>query len=113
MTAPLARLAAAPQAPHVERRRFPRRPAWAAALLRSSHGDESPVVLADVTSHGCCVQCEADWLRVGSFVSLELEQDPALQAIIRWVRDGTAGMEFLREVSSEHAEWHALMDSPY
>ena len=71
-------------------------------------------MIADLSTHGCCLRSEADWLRLGSFVSISLgEDEPGLQAIVRWVRDGACGLEFLRPVPSDRPEWHELMDSPF
>ena len=49
-----------------------------------------------------------NWLRSGSFVSIKLEEDPLLQGIVRWVRNGAAGVEFIHPFSADHVEWHAL-----
>ena len=91
-----------------ERRRAPRQAACATARLRSTYGDETEVMLADISIHGCSIRSEASWLRSGSFVSIKLEEDPPLQAIVRWVRNGAAGLEFVHPLSSEHLEWRAL-----
>lgn len=113
MTEPFARIAGMAEGPQSERRRYPRQPAWAMAQLRSGQGEACEAVLTDVTAHGCSLRCDADWLRAGAFVSLGLEDDPPLTAIIRWVRDDCAGLEFLRAVSAEHIGWRALLDQPY
>lgn len=90
------------------------------------------VELADVSTHGCCIRApgnddHADWLRQGAFVSIRLkdgaspEEDGAppetakpeaarLEAVVRWVRGHTAGMEFLRPVPPERLDWRELMD---
>jgi hypothetical protein len=113
MSTKLARLPATSEEPGAERRQFPRHEAWATAMLRSSHGEETEANIADVSTHGCCIKCEAEWLRTGSFVSIGLEDEPPLQAIIRWVRDGATGMEFLRPIPPERTEWHALLESSF
>jgi len=96
-----------------ERRREPRVPTRYSARLKSSGGAMEAAVLADVSLHGCCVSTAAGWLRQGSFVSIGLGEDlPMLAAIVRWVREGAAGMEFLRPVPSERIEWHDLIDMP-
>jgi hypothetical protein len=109
----LARLNATQAASRPERRKVSRYPAEVTAMLYSSHGDEASVLLADVSTHGCNVKGEVAWLRTGSFVSIGLGNEPPLRAIVRWIRDGAAGMEFLWPVSSAQGEWHALMQSPF
>lgn len=91
-----------------ERRRVPRRSSWIQARLRSSYGEESEIILADVSTHGCNVKMEESWLRSGTFVSIRLEEDPLVQGIVRWVRNGAAGIEFVQPFSADHVEWHAL-----
>jgi hypothetical protein len=113
MSAQLARLQRAPAEARVERRRVVRSPAEVEALLLSSHGDEASVRLADVSSHGCNVRGEVPWLRPGSFVSIGFGDAPELRAIVRWMREGAAGMEFLQPIPPERTEWHALIDSPF
>ncbi|SFG17598.1 PilZ domain-containing protein [Novosphingobium sp. CF614] len=110
MNAPIGRLYAAPQDALDERRRDQRRPIRFEALLETSKGSRLPVLLADVSLHGCCVQADAALLRQGAFVSIGLGEGPMLPAIVRWVRGRAAGMEFLRAVPPERAEWFELMD---
>lgn len=113
MSAQLARLDATQAASRPDRRKVSRYPAEVTATLYSSYGDEASVLLADVSTHGCNVQGEVAWLRTGSFVAIGLADEASLKAIVRWIRDGAAGMEFLRPVSPAHGEWHALMRSPF
>jgi len=95
-----------------ERRREPRVTTRFNAVLQMSDGVSNEVQLADVSAHGCCVRGDAEGLRIGRFVSIGLDEDSMLQAVIRWVRDGTAGMEFLRPIPPEQVEWHDLMEMP-
>jgi hypothetical protein len=46
---------------------------------------------------------EADWLRTGIFITVQLSADWSLQAIVRWARNGTGGVEFLRAISEADA----------
>jgi len=96
-----------------DRRRESRVPARFSAVLRFSDGASSEVELADVSTHGCCVRSEDAGLRIGRFVSVGLDEESMLQAVVRWVRDGAAGMEFLRPIPPERCEWYDLMDAPF
>lgn len=71
------------------------------------------VLLAEVSLHGCRVRAEEPWLRTGAFVSISIEDGARLQAIVRWVREGAAGMEFLRPIPDHCSQWHDLMEEPY
>lgn len=71
--------------------------------IRSNHGDRSKGFLRDVSVFGCSLQSDAVWLRTGMFVSIGLSGDWTIQAIVRWVRDGRAGVEFLRPISEAEA----------
>lgn len=84
-------------------RRSSRFLAHARVTLRSSHGDRAKGSLRDVSVFGCSVQSDAPWLRTGMFVSIALSNEWSIQAIVRWVRDGRAGVEFLRPISETEA----------
>jgi len=114
MTAHIARLQAdPPQAgPFDDRRRERRFAARALASLRSSRGESADIAIIDVSTHGCAVMARDGLLRAGSFVTIGLGENPELAAIVRWVRDGTAGMEFLAPIPPDRAEWHDLMEDP-
>lgn len=121
MNVPLARLdsekltkrPARSRAKAPERRREPRISARYEATIESSKGDTENVLLADVSMHGCSIETEAAWIRNGSFISIGLDDQPKLSAIVRWVRDGSAGMEFLRPIPNDRDEWHEMLDMPY
>jgi len=113
MSAVFSRLNAVYDAVVPRRRKVARRPAWAKATVRLTDGDTSEVCLDDISTHGLRLREVASWLRAGQFVSIALGDEAPLQAIVRWVRDGEAGLEFLRPVPRDRAEWHALIDSPF
>ena len=114
MNAPIARLKSEEPLQAPERRREPRYTATGHdAIIRSSKGNTESAQPADLSLHGCSVRSSADWLRNGSFVTIGLDDESMLQAIVRWVRDGSAGMEFLRPIPPERVEWHSLLDSPF
>lgn len=69
----------------------------------SNHGDRSKALVRDVSVHGCSLQTDATWIRLGQFVSLRLSSEWSIQAIIRWVRDDRAGVEFLRPITDADA----------
>ncbi|MBV1916499.1 MAG: PilZ domain-containing protein [Sphingomonadaceae bacterium] len=119
MTVTLARLQSVPEqieeAPpsgHT-RRKEPRFAASFEARLENARGDAADVLLAEVSLHGCRVQCAESWIRTGSFISIGIADAAKLQAIVRWVRDDSVGMEFLRAIPDERTEWHDLMDASY
>jgi len=110
MTEPLFRLDSRQADVMANRRKARRHRTCVEAMVQSSHGEEAGAILADVSMFGCCVSADAAWLRLGCFVSIALAGNPGLQAIVRWTRDGSAGMEFLRPIPPEREEWHDLMD---
>jgi hypothetical protein len=117
MTVKLARLENVPErsdsALAANRRREPRFSTWFDAHLENARGDAAKVLLAEVSLHGCRIQADQTWIRVGGFVSIRIDEGTRLQAIVRWVRDGAAGMEFLRPIPHDCSEWHDLMDAPF
>jgi len=79
------------------------------ARLKSSEGELTDVMVAEVSLHGCSVNTDAQWIGQGKFVSIGLSEKPMLLAIVRWVRSGSAGMEFVREISEDRDEWQELI----
>jgi hypothetical protein len=83
----------------------------ARALVTSSRGDSAAMIIANISTHGCNVRGDAAWLRIGSFVGVALEGTPMLLAIVRWARDGSAGLEFMRPIAHGNTPWHDLIRS--
>ncbi len=84
-------------------RRATRLRSHARALVLSSQGDRSKALVCDVSVHGCCLETDSAWMRMGQFITLRLSSDWTIQAIVRWVRDEHAGIEFLRPIDSADA----------
>ena len=84
-------------------RRTARRIAGTVATVRTSGGERSRARIRDVSVFGCSIVTEAEWLRTGIFITLQLSPEWSLQAIVRWARDGTGGVEFLRAISEIEA----------
>lgn len=95
-----------------DRRRETRYSAWFKGRLHSSDGQKEKILIADVSIHGCSIRTEATWLRVGRFVAVSVDGGTKQDAIVRWVRDGAAGMEFLRPIPSNARVWADLLDAP-
>ncbi len=89
-------------------RRVSRMFARSRVSVRSSNGDRSKANIRDVSTFGCALECDAVWLRPGMFIGISLSSDWVIQAVVRWVRDGRAGTEFLRSISE--AEVHEISD---
>ena len=85
------------------------------ARVTSSRSDKATVTINNVSPHGCNIRGDASWLRMGSFVGVSLAsgqpQQAPIQAIVRWLRDGSAGLEFMRPVPSDNKPWHELINS--
>lgn len=111
MVSMLARIDAPGEAMLPDQRRAPRAIVAVEAEVRSSRGERASMTIANISVHGCNINGEADWLRLGLFVTVEHNAGEALSAIVRWVRGASAGLEFLRPVPAGHAAWHDLIDS--
>jgi hypothetical protein len=90
-------------------RKVDRRPVSGKVIVQSNNGDRTTSRLRDISTYGCNLACDADWLRMGRFISLRLAQDWTIQAIVRWTRDGIAGIEFLRPISHQEADMIATI----
>jgi PilZ domain len=89
--------------PVPQTRRATRLRSQARALIRSNHGERGKALIRDVSVHGCSLDTDAAWLRLGQFVSLRLSTEWTIQAIVRWSRDGRVGVEFLRPITDADA----------
>ncbi|MFM5884750.1 MAG: PilZ domain-containing protein [Novosphingobium sp.] len=85
-------------------RRSERRPVNAEVVVESSHGMRVAARLNDISTYGCNVLSDAEWMRSGQFLSIQLSETRTVQAIVRWVRDGHCGVEFLRPIPYAEAE---------
>ena len=85
-------------------RRGTRRPASSLVLVTSSHGDRAKAVLRDISIYGCNLVTEATWLRMGMFIGIRLNPERTVQAIVRWAREDTCGVEFLRPIPDAEAD---------
>jgi len=92
-----------------QRRKVSRHSSRIAATIETSAGRIAAVTLADVSTHGCSIRGELTWLRCGSFIAITLESDHTVQSIVRWTRDGGAGIEFLRPLTQDHAAWQSII----
>lgn len=110
MNHPLARLGAEPDTEE-NRRREPRFNAVSDATITNMTGKTASSLLIDISHHGACIRCDAGWLRQGSFVKIAIAENDELDAVVRWVRDGSAGMEFLNPVPADRQAWRAMMDA--
>ena len=111
MVTVLARLGALSEAILPNRRKAARTMVQVGATVSSSHGQSAAMTIANISVHGCNITGEPAWLRLGGFVTVSLPKGEPMQAIVRWVRDGSAGLEFLRPVPPGHTEWHELISS--
>ncbi len=72
--------------------------------IDTGNGDWRMFPLTDLSPHGCNLNA-ADWpFRTGQFLSLRISRSGRLEGIIRWVRDGHIGIEFVRPLSNEIIE---------
>ena len=97
----IARQVAPVQRPNT--RRVSRRNAETIASIKSAQGGRCRARIRDVSVFGCSLVTDTDWLRSGSFITLQITTEWAIQAIVRWTREGIGGVEFLRPISEGDA----------
>jgi hypothetical protein len=93
-----------------DRRREQREPRSTLASVVMAGKAPAGALLTDVSLYGCCVETTTDWLRPGRCIAIGLAGGHSLDSIVRWSRDGLAGLELLRPVTAEQLEWLALID---
>ncbi|MDE2596988.1 MAG: PilZ domain-containing protein [Sphingomonadales bacterium] len=77
----------------------------AQVVVLTTTGRDIRARLADLSDYGCNVRGNVSALRSGSFISLRLDGGKPVQALVRWVRDDAAGVEFLRPIGDDHPDW--------
>jgi hypothetical protein len=113
MATAIARLVQPQGTVRVVQRAAPRLAAQRRGQISSAQGGTALAMISETSLHGCSVQCASGWLRPGRFVCIGIEDNAPLQAIVRWVREDHAGLDFLQAVPSHRSDWQALiaMDS--
>ena len=69
------------------------------------------MTVGDISLHGCSLGGDTSMLRLGMILSVRLDAETPVQVITRWVRDGVAGAEFFRPLSSSQAGWLQLLSA--
>ena len=88
--------------PRPNTRRVSRRNAETIASIKSAQGGRCRARIRDVSVFGCSLVTDTDWLRSGSFITLQITAEWSIQAIVRWSRNSTGGVEFLRQIGRAH-----------
>jgi hypothetical protein len=88
----------------LEKRKVDRKTASGSIAVESSTGLTAEAVFRDISAHGCNIRADAEWLKTGKFVTLQLGKSRQIPAIVRWARDSVAGLEFLRPIPYHEAE---------
>jgi hypothetical protein len=86
------------------RRRVERQRADTLVPIASPSGEQTVAAIRNVSIHGCNLQTDADWLRMGRVIGIGIGPERKVQGIVRWTRDGSTGVEFLRALSSAEAQ---------
>ena len=84
--------------------RIARQSADSVVSVTASSGEQTNAAVRNVSIHGCNLQSDEAWLRLGRFITIALSAERAVQGIVRWVRDGSTGVEFLRPISDAEVQ---------
>ena len=76
----------------------------AVVSVTASSGEHTEAAIRNVSAHGCNLQSGEPWLRMGRFITIDFGSERSVQGIVRWVRDGSTGIEFLRPISSAEVQ---------
>jgi hypothetical protein len=98
------RLGSVARQPQHDRRKVARTEVTGEARVETSSGESALAQLRDFSPFGCNLRSDAEWLRANRFVTIEFSTKESVQAIVRWSRDGSAGVEFLRPLAHDSAE---------
>lgn len=61
----------------------------------------SAATIQDVSVQGCNIRCIPCDIRIGQYVVIKLAGLSSIHGIVRWARDGSAGIEFLHTIALE------------
>ncbi|WP_295638949.1 PilZ domain-containing protein [Novosphingobium sp.] len=95
-----------PELTGAEARSEERVPISAGAMLVAHQTALQPVTIADLSRHGCCLDGDCKALRPGQFISIKIGKIERLAAIVRWVDEDRAGVEFTRALQPQAFEYH-------
>lgn len=87
-----------------EKRKVDRKIASGSITVESSTGLSADAVFRDISAHGCNIRTDAEWMKPGKFVTLQLGKSRQIPAIVRWSRDSVSGLEFLRPIPTYEAD---------
>jgi hypothetical protein len=87
-----------------DRRRHPRYTLLEQARLRPNDWSTVQVVLRDISSHGFRAGCDAN-LKIGGYVTLEVNGIGQVESKIMWRRNDEVGAEFVRPISLQYCGW--------
>jgi hypothetical protein len=97
----------APDVHEEARRREKRIPVKADAVIGDNRSAISRTSILDLSCHGCSLTMGENTLHSGEFIMIRLEGAEAIRGIVRWIRDGEAGVEFLRPLDQAALHYHA------
>ena len=87
-----------------DRRRHPRNPLFERARLRPHDWSTLQVEIRDISRHGFRAGCEAN-LKIGGYVTLEVNGIGQVEAKVMWRRNDEIGAEFARPISLQYCGW--------
>ena len=93
-----------------EARRVARRRTSIGITIVSARGTEAPAIIRDISAHGCSIAGNADWMKPGGFLYLRPHGEAAVTGIVRWIREGAAGIEFVRPLARGDGGLASLID---
>lgn len=91
-------------------RRVARSPRHHWVSIGTSGSAMGQAVIRDLSSHGCRIDTDATWLRIGAFITIRLDEQSAVMGIVRWLRGGAGGIEFLQPIRPGDDAWQVLFD---
>lgn len=92
-------------------RREERRTLSAPAVLRERRVG-IPVTVNNLSCYGCMLSMKRHVLKLGQIVMVRLESLEGFQAVVRWTREDSAGVEFLRPLHPAVVDHQARHNPP-
>ena len=87
-----------------DRRRHTRYPLFERARLRPNEWSTVQVGLRDISSHGFRAECDVN-LKIGGYVTLEINGIGQVEAKVMWRRNDEIGAEFSRPIALNYCSW--------
>ena len=75
------------------------------ARCKTPAEQQCDIVIVNVTPEGCCISLNGAHMSVDQHILIRLETGETLNGMVRWMRDGQAGVQFVEFIDRNRLEY--------